>query len=67
MWYPESVPLRKAAFNNIAKELVLLLSHVGLPKNILTDQRTPFVARLLQDLCWQLQVKHIKAMNHPMA
>lgn len=49
--YPEAIPLRKVTSKNITKELFLLMSHVGIPKEILTDQCTPFMSRLMADLC----------------
>ncbi|KAF4085715.1 hypothetical protein AMELA_G00098180, partial [Ameiurus melas] len=64
--YPEAVPLRKATSPNIARELVLLFSRMGIPKDILTDQGTPFVSKLMADLCRSLQVKHLKtSVYHP--
>lgn len=39
--YPEAIPLRKANAKQIAKELFLFSSRVGLPKEILTDQGSP--------------------------
>ncbi|KAI2666655.1 Gypsy retrotransposon integrase-like protein 1 [Labeo rohita] len=48
--YPEAVPLRKATAKNIARELLLLFSRVGIPSEILTDQGTPFMSRLMADL-----------------
>uniref|UniRef100_A0A9J8C3J9 Gypsy retrotransposon integrase-like protein 1 n=1 Tax=Cyprinus carpio carpio TaxID=630221 RepID=A0A9J8C3J9_CYPCA len=49
--YPEAVPLRKATAKSIAQELFLLASRVGLPSEILTDQGTPFMSRLMADRC----------------
>ncbi|XP_053486641.1 uncharacterized protein LOC128611284 [Ictalurus furcatus] len=64
--YPEAVPLRKATSQNIARELVLLFSRVGIPKDVLTDQGTPFVSKLMADLCRLLQVKHLRtSVYHP--
>ncbi|XP_053539534.1 uncharacterized protein LOC124628632 [Ictalurus punctatus] len=64
--YPEAVPLRKATSQNIARELVLLFSRVGIPKDVLTDQGTPFVSKLMADLCRMLQVKHLRtSVYHP--
>lgn len=42
--YPEAIPLWKATSPNIARELVLLFSQVGILKDILTDQGTLFMA-----------------------
>lgn len=41
-------------------ELFYLFNQVGISKDILTDQGTPFVAHLITDLCQLLQVKHLK-------
>lgn len=50
MLYLEELPLRKATSPNIARELVLF-SCVGIPKDILMAQGTPFISRLIQDQC----------------
>ncbi|KAL0173946.1 hypothetical protein M9458_029914, partial [Cirrhinus mrigala] len=55
--YPEAVPLRQATAKAIARELFLLFTRVGLPSEILTDQGTPFMSRLMADLCRLLKVK----------
>ncbi len=57
--YPEAVPLRKATSKAIAQELFLLCSRVGIPADILTDQGTPFMSRLMADLCHLLKVKQL--------
>jgi hypothetical protein len=55
--YPEAIPLWTMASKNIVKELVLMFTRVGIPKEILTDQGTPFMSRLMADLCklWQMK------------
>uniref|UniRef100_A0A674CNJ5 Gypsy retrotransposon integrase-like protein 1 n=1 Tax=Salmo trutta TaxID=8032 RepID=A0A674CNJ5_SALTR len=64
--YPEAIPLRTMASKNIAKELVLLFTRVGVPKEILTDQGTPFMSRLMADLCKLWQVKQLRtSVYHP--
>ncbi|KAI2646137.1 Retrovirus-related Pol polyprotein from transposon 17.6 [Labeo rohita] len=64
--YPEAVPLRKATAKSIAQELFLLASLVGLPSEILTDQGTPFMSRLMADLCRLLRVKQLRTtVYHP--
>lgn len=57
--YMEAVPLQKAILANIANELVLLFSHVGITKDILTDQEATFTSQLTQHLCKLLQVRHV--------
>lgn len=58
--YPEAVPLRNATAKTIARELFLLCSRVGIPTEILTDQGTPFMSRLMVDLCTLLKVKQLR-------
>jgi hypothetical protein len=41
--YPEGNPLQTISSKIIAKELVPLFTRVGIPKEILTDQETPFI------------------------
>ncbi|XP_069371637.1 uncharacterized protein [Paralichthys olivaceus] len=64
--YPEAVPLRKANAQQIAKELFLFSSRVGIPKEILTDQGTPFMSRVTKELCSLLKVKQVRtSVYHP--
>uniref|UniRef100_A0A9J8CRS1 Gypsy retrotransposon integrase-like protein 1 n=1 Tax=Cyprinus carpio carpio TaxID=630221 RepID=A0A9J8CRS1_CYPCA len=64
--YPEAIPLWKATAKAIAQELFLLCSRVGIPAEILTDQGTPFMSRLMVDLCRLLKVKQLRTMiYHP--
>lgn len=64
--YPEAVPLRKATAKAIAHELFMLCSRVGIPAEILTDQGTPFVSRLMADLCRSLKIKQLRTtVYHP--
>ncbi|XP_036804331.1 uncharacterized protein LOC118940159 [Oncorhynchus mykiss] len=64
--FPEAIPLRNMSSKGIAKELFLMFSRVGLPKTILTDQGTPFMSRLMKDLCRLYQVQQIRtSIFHP--
>lgn len=64
--YPEALPFRKAMSKTIARELVLLFRRLGIPKEILTDQGTPFASRMMIDFCRLLQVHHQKMLvYHP--
>ncbi|KAI2647465.1 Transposon Ty3-I Gag-Pol polyprotein [Labeo rohita] len=57
---------RKATAKNIAQELFLLCTRVCIPAEILTDQGTPFMSRLMADLCRLLRVKQIRTtVFHP--
>uniref|UniRef100_A0A8C5MF74 Gypsy retrotransposon integrase-like protein 1 n=1 Tax=Leptobrachium leishanense TaxID=445787 RepID=A0A8C5MF74_9ANUR len=64
--YPEAVPLRNPSSKNIAKELMLMFCRVGIPKEILTDQGTPFMSRIMKELCRLLKIKPLKtSVYHP--
>ncbi|KAI2644823.1 Transposon Ty3-I Gag-Pol polyprotein [Labeo rohita] len=64
--YPEAIPLRKVTAKATAKELFLLCTRVGIPAEILTDQGTPFMWRLMADLCRLLQMKQLRTtVYHP--
>ncbi|XP_041440518.1 uncharacterized protein LOC121400717 [Xenopus laevis] len=64
--YPEAVPLRNTCAKTIAKELVQVFSRVGIPKEILTDQGTPFMSRVTKELCKLFQISHLRtSVYHP--
>ncbi|KAJ8352126.1 hypothetical protein SKAU_G00236020 [Synaphobranchus kaupii] len=58
--YPEAIPLRTMAIKGIARELMLLFSRVGLPEKILTDKGTPFMSRIMRDLCQLMKVTQLR-------
>ncbi|XP_040292346.1 zinc finger protein 420-like [Bufo bufo] len=64
--YPEAIPLRHTSAKLIAKELMGMFSQVGIPKEILTDQGTPFMSKVMKELCRLLNVKHLHtSVYHP--
>ena len=64
--YPEAIPLRTMASKNIARELVMMFSRVGIPEEILTDQGTPFMSRIMKDLCKLLKITQLRtSVYHP--
>ncbi|CAM5122254.1 unnamed protein product [Eretmochelys imbricata] len=64
--YPEVIPLRNTASKTIVKELVGIFARVGLPKEILTDQGTPFMSKLMKDLCTLLHIHTLRtSIYHP--
>ena len=46
--YPEALPLRTATAKAVAKELLLLFSRVGIAREILTDQGSCFMSRVIK-------------------
>lgn len=49
--FPEAFSLRAPTTKNIADKLLELFSRVGFPREILTDQGTPFISRLMKEVC----------------
>lgn len=64
--FPEAFPLSSTTTRQIADRLLELFSRVGFPKEILTDQGTPFVSRLMKDVCKALNIQQIRtSVYHP--
>ena len=64
--YPEAIPLRKVSSKAIARELFQMFSRTGFPKEILTDQGTPFMSKVMADLCKLFQIKQLRtSVYHP--
>ncbi len=64
--YPEAVPLRSISAKSVAEALFRLISRVGIPKEILTDQGTAFMSRTLKELYELLGIKSIRtSVSHP--
>ena len=50
----------------MAKELVNLFSHIGVPDEILTDQGTNFISSLLEEIYCLFHIKRIRTTPyHP--
>lgn len=64
--YPEAIPLPSTEAERIAKELVIMFSRMGIPKEILTDQGTNFMSTLLQEIYQLLNITRIRTFPyHP--
>jgi len=48
--YPEAVPLRNIDAEHVAEKLVKVFARMGIPSEILTDQGTNFMSRLLSEV-----------------
>ncbi len=58
--YLEAVPLRSISAKSVAEALFRIISRVGIPKEILTDQGTAFMSRTLNELYGLLGIKSIR-------
>ena len=64
--YPEAVPLKNIEAETIAEELTKVLSRVGVPEEILTDQGANFMSSLLKEVYKLLGIKRIRTSPyHP--
>ncbi|KAJ1180899.1 hypothetical protein NDU88_006110 [Pleurodeles waltl] len=58
--YPEAIPLPSMHTKVIAQAMIEFFSRVGFPKEILTDQGTPFMSRLMSEVSKTLGIKQIR-------
>ncbi|XP_061882687.1 uncharacterized protein LOC133633904 [Entelurus aequoreus] len=58
--YPEAVPLHSISAKSVAQALFQVISRVGIPKEILTDQETSFMSHTLKELYGLLGIKSIR-------
>jgi transposase InsO family protein len=54
------------AAKGITRELFHLFSQVGIPLEILTDQGTVFMSRVMKEVCNLLRIKQVRtSVYHP--
>lgn len=64
--YPEAYPLRDVTAKQIAAALLNFFSHVGIPKEVLTDQGPNFMSRTLKQVYQLLGIKRVRTTPyHP--
>ncbi|KAL2082862.1 hypothetical protein ACEWY4_020635 [Coilia grayii] len=64
--YPEAFPLRNIKARQVANAFLQLVTRVGVPREVLTDQGTNFTSSLLKDVYKYLGIKGIKTTPyHP--
>ena len=62
--YPEEFPLKNIEAKTVATTLMELISRVGIPETILTDQGTNFVSTLMKDLYKVFSIRGIKTLPY---
>ena len=66
--YPKAIPLKNELAETVADALLEIFSRLGIPKQIMSDQGTNFMSRLMSGLFQKLRVHKIKTTPyHPMA
>ena len=64
--YPEAIPMRTVDAEHVAEELVTMFAHVRVPREILMDQGTNFMSKLLAELYNLLHIHPIRTSPyHP--
>ncbi len=64
--YPEAVAVRNISAKSVAEALFSMISRVGIPKEILTDQGTAFMSRTIRKLYEVLGIKSVRtSVYHP--
>ncbi len=58
--YPEAIALPSTEASRIARELVIVISQVGIPEEILSDQGANFMSGLFQSMYQLLDIKRIR-------
>ena len=58
--YPEAIPLRNVDECSVASAMVEVFSRTGIPSEILTDQGSVFVGKLMKQMCQLLNITPIK-------
>ena len=57
--YPEAIPMPSMEAERVVKELITFFTRVGIPKEILSDQGTNFMAEITTQLCQLLGINKI--------
>ena len=57
--YPEAVPLPDATANTVAHALITVFSRVGLPSEIIHDQGSNFMSKIVTEMCSKLGIQKI--------
>nr|XP_018672786.1 uncharacterized protein zf(cchc)-26 isoform X2 [Ciona intestinalis] len=58
--YPEAVPLKNIATEDVAEALVDIFSRVGVPSEILSDQGTQFMSGCMKEVERLVKVRHLR-------
>ena len=57
--YPEAAPLKDIQAEAVAEALVNMLTRVGVPREILSDQGSQFLSAVMREMCKLLSLKRL--------
>ena len=64
--WPEAIPLKSITAKVVAEGMINIFSRTALPLELLTDQGTQFVGKLMRELCELLGIRQLKTTAyHP--
>ena len=63
--YPEAIALRDQEASTVSNALISLFSREGIPKEMLTDQRSYFMSELMRGVCRLLQISRLRTSPYP--
>ncbi|XP_077869382.1 uncharacterized protein LOC144360596 [Saccoglossus kowalevskii] len=64
--YPEALPIPNMEAETVADCLIEIFSRVGIPNELLSDQGTNFMSKLISDMCVKLHINKLKtSIYHP--
>lgn len=62
--YPEAIRIPSMKSPGMTRALMHFFMHVGLPREILTDRGTPFMANAMRGMCEHLHIKQLFTAVH---
>lgn len=60
--YPDAIPMKVATAPKVAEELIQWIMQVGIPREILSDQDTNFMLRILKGVCMTFKIRHLRML-----
>ena len=60
---PEAFPLRNILTETVVERLIEVTARLGVPNELLTDNGTNFISKVMQQFCTMMGVKQIKTSH----
>lgn len=67
-WYPEAIALPSVDMERVPETLVDMFSHIGVPRDVLSDRGINFTSEIMKEVSCLLSLKQLHTtLYHPMA
>ena len=64
--FPYAIPLQRVDAKSVAEGLMEVISHTGIPIELLSDQGSVFLSKVMKNFCNVLKIKQLKTTPcHP--